>query len=256
MKKDKTLIYDKLVCFVGDDIKYSLSAIERLIEKKKNIIALVGNSSKIIYKKLVLRKKNLKKISLIEKNRFWEEKKCNNLYNKKTIGVNCGFNFIIPGSVIKKLKILNLHPAALPINRGCHHSFWGIMNKTILGATIHWMDKGIDTGPIINRKVFKDDGDMTAEEIQSKSNQMCLELLSENIDNIMCGTSKSLIQDKGTYHSKKEIIDASTIDFNDKIEVRYLYDLCRATCNKNNGFIVSKNGKKFLVRINRIEKID
>ena len=31
---------------------------------------------------------------------------------------------------------VNLHPSVLPLNRGRHPSFWGIMDKTKLGATI------------------------------------------------------------------------------------------------------------------------
>ncbi|RAU21447.1 hypothetical protein CU669_13555 [Paramagnetospirillum kuznetsovii] len=39
---------------------------------------------------------------------------------------------------------INTHPALPPFNRGCHHSFWGIMEVTPLGATLHWMDQWQD----------------------------------------------------------------------------------------------------------------
>ena len=255
LKPFKKLKYDKVICFVGKDIKYGISTISILLSKSIDVIAIVGKTSKIVYEKITQELRKEKTISLISNNRFWEEQGYHNLYDKSTIGVSCGFDYIIPESILREHSVINIHPAALPKNRGCHHSFWGIMEKTIFGATIHWLDKGIDTGSIIDKKTFEDDGVMTASEIQEKSNRMCLELLSENIQNIMNGTAKSYPQGIGTYHSKKDILDASTLEYNDNVAVKNLYDLCRATCNKGNGFIISKDGEKFLIRIKKIEKI-
>ena len=247
--------YNKLICYVGSDIEYGNSAITILMSKKKEIKAIVGYTAKKIYSDLALVLKKNKDILLFNKKTVWDDKDYHNLFDGSTLGVNCGFDYIFPQSILSKHNVVNLHPAALPLNRGCHHSFWGIMEKTIFGATIHWMDKGIDTGPIINQKVFEDDGIMTAAEIQAKSNFMCLELLSENINEIMDGTVKSSPQNNGTYHSKKQIINGSTINYYEKIDVKYLYDLCRATCNKENGFIILKDGVKYLIRIKEIEKL-
>ena len=55
--------------------------------------------------------------------------------------------------------------------------------------------------------------------------------------------------------SKKQIINGSTINYYEKIDVKYLYDLCRATTNKENGFIILKDGVKYLIRIKNIEKL-
>ena len=247
--------YNKLICYVGSDIEYGNSAITILMSKKKEIKAIVGYTANKIYSDLDLGLKKNKDILLINKKTVWDDKDYHNLFDESTLGVNIGFDYKLPQSILSKHDVVNIHPAALPLNRGCHHSFWGIMEKTIFGATIHWMDKGIDTGPIINQKYFEDDGIMTATEIQAKSNFMCLELLSENINEIMDGTVKSSPQNNGTYHSKKQIINGSTINYYEKIDVKYLYDLCRATCNKENGFIILKDGVKYLIRIKEIEKL-
>ena len=39
------------------------------------------------------------------------------------------------------------------------------------------------------------------------------------------------------------------------VAANYLFDLCRATNNKNNGFFIIKNDRKFRVVIDRIEEI-
>jgi len=64
--------------------------------------------------------------------------------HSKTIVINCGFEFLIPQHILNKISFINIHPSFLPYNRGCHHSFWSIMEKTPKGATIHWINKDYD----------------------------------------------------------------------------------------------------------------
>ena len=56
-------------------------------------------------------------------------------------------NIIIP--------IVNLHISYLPWNRGAHPNFWSFFDATPTGVSIHLIDKGIDTGPIIVQKKVK-----------------------------------------------------------------------------------------------------
>ncbi len=48
--------------------------------------------------------------------------------------------------------IINLHISYLPWNRGAHPNFWSFYDETPSGVTIHLVDEGIDTGPIIYQK--------------------------------------------------------------------------------------------------------
>ena len=171
------------------------------------------------------------------------------------IGISTGFDYIVSKDLLNVLPIINCHPSYLPFNRGCHHSFWGIMEKTVLGGTIHWMDAGLDTGPIIAQKQFFDNGTMTAGKIQEKSEAICVELIKENLEKILSGEAESIVQGIGTYHSREEINTASTIKSGESIEVDDLFDLCRATaCNKN-GFFIIKGYKKFWIRIYEVEEV-
>ena len=45
--------------------------------------------------------------------------------------------------------ILNVHPGILPKYRGCTCVEWALYNDDPVGATCHFMDEGIDTGPIV-----------------------------------------------------------------------------------------------------------
>lgn len=48
--------------------------------------------------------------------------------------------------------IVNLHISCLPWNRGAHPNFWSFYDGSPSGVTIHIIDEGIDTGPIIYQK--------------------------------------------------------------------------------------------------------
>lgn len=247
--------FSRVICYIGKNLTYSISAIKILLAKKIRIEAIVGEQANVIWEQ-IFKKFKTYEIKLIVAKRPWEIKEFANLVsNNNLLGINCGFDYIIPNDILNQIPTLNIHPAALPFNRGCHHSFWGIIDRTKLGATLHWMTEGLDEGPIISQKTFEDDGFGSAKNIQEKSNIMCLELLSENIDLVMNGETKSVPQSNGTYHSKKDIQNKSTLNIKDDISVNFLFDLCRATNNKNNGFFIIKNNIKFRIVIDRIEEI-
>lgn len=247
--------FTKVICYTGKDLTYSVSAITILLAKKIHIEAIVGEEANIIWEQIATGLKTYE-IQLISAKRPWESNEFDNIKsNNNLLGINCGFDYIIPKDILNQITTLNIHPAVLPFNRGCHHSFWGIVDATKLGATLHWMTEGLDEGPIISQKTFEDDGYSSAGKIQEECNFMCLELLSENIGLAMNGETKSVPQSCGTYHSKKDIQAKSTLNIEDDISVNYLFDLCRATNNKNNGFFIIKNDRKFRVVIDRIEEI-
>jgi folate-dependent phosphoribosylglycinamide formyltransferase PurN len=55
---------------------------------------------------------------------------------------------------IPRLGVLNSHLALLPEIRGMSSPEWSLLGGVPLGITIHRMDSGIDTGPIIVRRKF------------------------------------------------------------------------------------------------------
>jgi folate-dependent phosphoribosylglycinamide formyltransferase PurN len=55
-----------------------------------------------------------------------------------------------------RLGVLNVHLGLLPEIRGMSSPEWSLLNHVPLGITIHYMDEGIDTGPILQRYDFPD----------------------------------------------------------------------------------------------------
>jgi len=87
--------------------------------------------------------------------------------------ISYGYKHILKKDVIAKFqqRIVNLHIAFLPWNRGADPNLWSFLEDTPKGVTIHYIDSGIDTGDIIaQRKVeyCKDDTLRTSYERLSK----------------------------------------------------------------------------------------
>jgi len=62
---------------------------------------------------------------------------------------------IFPTDLVNHLKCINIHPGYNPINRGWYPQVFSIINKTIIGATIHEIDDKLDHGFIIDREQVK-----------------------------------------------------------------------------------------------------
>ena len=65
-----------------------------------------------------------------------------------------GYRHILKNNFLSQCRcpIVNLHTSYLPFNRGAHPNFWSFYDNTPSGVSIHLIDKGIDTGPILFQK--------------------------------------------------------------------------------------------------------
>ena len=64
--------------------------------------------------------------------------------------INSGTPRILKGDILTvKRGVLNCHPGILPKYRGCTCVEWAVYNDDPVGATVHFMNEGIDDGPIV-----------------------------------------------------------------------------------------------------------
>lgn len=104
-----------------------------------------------------------------------------------------------------KLGIVNVHNSYLPWNRGAHACTWAIIDKTPHGATMHWIDEGVDTGPILmQRRVEILEGD-TADTLYKRTADAEVDVFTQGMSMILAGELRKLPQQKGgTLHFKKD----------------------------------------------------
>lgn len=90
--------------------------------------------------------------------------------------VLAGYLVIIPEIVVKKYtnRMINIHPSLIP--SFCGAGFYGLRvheavlarGNKVTGATVHFVDEGTDTGPIILQKAVYVQDDDTAEILQKR----------------------------------------------------------------------------------------
>lgn len=74
--------------------------------------------------------------------------------------VSYGYRHIIKKEILDLFprRAINLHISYLPWNRGSDPNFWSVIDDTPKGVTIHLLDEGVDTGPILfQRRAVIDD---------------------------------------------------------------------------------------------------
>lgn len=170
--------------------------------------------------------------------------------------ISIHYPYIYPKKVldIPKHGSINLHPAYLPYNRGWHTPTWAIYDDTPYGATLHFMDEGLDSGDIINRKRLKIEPEDTADTIYRKALKLEKELFKESWNDLVVYNYNSMKQDleKGTKHNKDEIEKIQSIDLDEKVGVGRLIKKLRAlTTNKiSEAAYFERNGEKYRIQIN------
>lgn len=123
--------------------------------------------------------------------------------------ISFGYRHVIEKSIIESTNppIINLHISYLPWNRGAHPNFWSFYDRTPSGVSIHIIDEGIDTGPILYQRFVN----FTKEQNTFSSTYHHLiheiELLfKENIEEIIEETFSPQPQRcAGTYHAKADL---------------------------------------------------
>ena len=96
---------------------------------------------------------------------------------------------------IPRLGILNSHLALLPEIRGMSSPEWSLLCGVPVGITIHFMDSGIDTGPIVLRREFAGAGD--CDSLTDLRNRMIaegIELIAEAAAGLDRGTVSGVAQ--------------------------------------------------------------
>jgi len=78
---------------------------------------------------------------------------------------------------------LNLHTALLPKYRGLMPSFWVLKNnEKETGVSVFFVDKGIDSGPILVQKKMPINENMTQAELIKKSKKLGMDAIIESIE--------------------------------------------------------------------------
>ena len=153
-----------------------------LSSKVKVIISNNKNSCGLIK----VKKKGIK-TKIINENRIEEfEKKLSQILLEEKVNFIClaGFMKILSREFLCnwEKKVINIHPSILPSFRGLSAVKKAIKNKVkYTGCTVHYVDKGIDTGEIIDQRIVKvsktDDEKKLAKKILKKDHILYIKVI-------------------------------------------------------------------------------
>src|SRR5205823_2979375 len=83
--------------------------------------------------------------------------------------------------------ILNAHMGLLPAFRGMNVVEWAALEGTHVGCTVHWIDSGVDTGPILATREVDVAGCDTIAALREAVDRAQLALLGEIVETIIGG---------------------------------------------------------------------
>ena len=194
---------NKIICIAGKN-ECAINCLDYLIKRFKNykILALPNKSDKGIdnwqksFKKFALKKKipitNLR-----------------NLYNIKNLYFfSLEYEKILRIEKFNSKRLFNFHFSLLPKYRGCHTNYFQILNgEKYSGVTLHKINKGIDTGKIIDSIKFNVAINDTAYENYLKLMKKSVILFKKNLNKILNNnySSKKQKLKKGSYFSRKSV---------------------------------------------------
>jgi len=147
----------------------------------------------------------------------------------------------------------NTHPSCLPYGKGKYPNFWALVEKTPFGVTVHNVDEGVDTGPIVARREITYSWLDTGETLYTRATEAIFELFKTTYPRIREGDFVLMPNDpkSGTFHHSSELETASQILLDQIYVARDLLNLLRArTFDGFPGCWFTEDNVKYEVRVN------
>lgn len=128
-----------------------------------------------------------------DRNHWGQTLLSNVLHHQPDLVILAGFMKILPESFVSALsgKLINTHPSLLPEFKGAHAVRDAIQaGATKTGVTIHFVDAGVDTGPIIVQEELQILPGESEEELHERIKVIERALLVKTVENIALGKIK------------------------------------------------------------------
>ena len=170
----------RIVSIVGPSIRPSELKLLAKLSKKIDIPLITQpKQNSLEYKDFILQIQNLNYDSIISN--------CYSMIIRPDVLMYCNYNAI------------NIHWSLLPLNRGPNPIQWSLIkNEKITGATIHFIDDGLDTGDIIEQEIVN---------IKSKDTWVNIKEKLILVSNLLIKeTLPKLFQNKYTRRKQNELI--------------------------------------------------
>jgi len=160
------------------------------------------------------------------------------------------YSMILPEAVVgvPRRGCVNVHGGLLPAYRGPHVMQWAIINgESETGVTLHYVDAGIDTGPVIAEERVRIEPDDDAPAVREKLKDAGAHLLRRWWPAIAAGTAPRVPQDesRATYYPLRTPEDGR---INWSSPAASIYNLVRALAAPWPGAFTSLGRERLVLR--------
>lgn len=177
----------------------------------------------------------------------WLYRQINKL--KPDLIVVASFPYLLKKGVIDipKFGVINVHTGNLPRYRGYHPLNWALIrDEKTIGATVHYIDEGMDTGDILLQKTFPITNKDTINSLKNRANVLGSKLLVQVVKKFMKQRKKipgvSQVDSQASYAPRRYPKDGLIKWTN---STRDIFNLIRALESPYpNAFTHSKSGEK------------
>lgn len=129
--------------------------------------------------------------------------------------ISYNYKYLISKEIVDlfQSKIINLHISFLPWNRGANPNIWSFIDNTKKGVTIHQIDSGIDTGPLLlQEEISFDENKETLFSSYNLLHNQIQELFKKNWKNIKNNRLSFIAQKgKGSMHTLGDYAKISSL---------------------------------------------
>ena len=161
------------------------------------------------------------------------------------------FGYRVPPAWLEvpRWRALNVHPALLPWNAGCHPNVWPLVDGSPAGTTLHVMEPAFDTGAIIAQEEVPTYPDDTALSLYRRLEAASLLMVRRVWPEIETVEPRPQEQG-GSYHRLNELASLGL----DADELRVI-DKLRARSFPPHGLDFERDGQRYRARL-EIERIE
>lgn len=156
---------------------------------------------------------------------------------KPDVGLSVRYHEILRPHHLRAFSkgVINLHGAPLPEMRGSLCDVMALIEgRSEFGASLHWMDTGIDTGDVLVVRRFPIEPDDTVYDLFTKSNQVGLEMIKDHLLQILSGEILGVPQsdlpgaEESRTYRKSEVIRLKCLDLSTGVSALELWNRVRA----------------------------
>ena len=248
----------KIVCFANNTV--GLESVRHLRKAGADIVALVVHEpSKQKHTDEIIATADLPSENILTADALGTDGAIEQLAAlKPDVGVSAFFGYILQKPILDLFPrgIVNLHTSLLPLHRGAYPNVWTIVDQTAAGVSMHLVDKGIDTGPILAQAEISLCPSDTGQSLNQRLEKAAIELLKNNWDKFVRGELKANEQDDSlaSVHRSRDTAKIDCIDLDANIRAGDLINILRArTYPPHRGAYFEIDGQRYFMEL-KIEK--